>query len=42
MIETARLAATWHRVPYDIDAAAARIRAAGLPIGLAERLYVGR
>jgi diadenosine tetraphosphatase ApaH/serine/threonine PP2A family protein phosphatase len=41
-IDTARLAVTWHRVPYDIDAAASKIRAAGLPLGLAERLFVGR
>jgi diadenosine tetraphosphatase ApaH/serine/threonine PP2A family protein phosphatase len=42
MIDTAQLAVTWHRVPYDIGAAAEKIRAAGLPIGLAERLFVGR
>jgi diadenosine tetraphosphatase ApaH/serine/threonine PP2A family protein phosphatase len=28
-------------VPYDIDAAAARIRKAGLPPFLAERLFTG-
>lgn len=33
---------TMRRVPYDIDLAAQRIRAAGLPDGLAERLFVGR
>jgi len=31
-----------HRIPYDIDRAAAAIRAAGLPAPLAERLYEGR
>jgi diadenosine tetraphosphatase ApaH/serine/threonine PP2A family protein phosphatase len=34
--------ATWRRVPYDVEAAAAAIRAAGLPPALAERLEVGR
>jgi diadenosine tetraphosphatase ApaH/serine/threonine PP2A family protein phosphatase len=29
------------RVPYDIDAAATKIRAAGLPSELAARLYQG-
>lgn len=33
---------TYHRVPYDIDAAADRIRNAGLPPHLAERLFQGR
>jgi diadenosine tetraphosphatase ApaH/serine/threonine PP2A family protein phosphatase len=32
----------YHRVPYDIEGAAAAIRAAGLPDVLAERLEVGR
>ncbi|MFL6662521.1 MAG: metallophosphoesterase family protein [Rhizobacter sp.] len=32
---------TYHRVPYDHDAAAAKIRAAGLPERLAERLVDG-
>ena len=30
------------RVPYDIDSAARKIRAAGLPSRLADRLYAGR
>ena len=34
--------ARYHRVSYDIEAAAAAIRAAGLPDVLAERLEVGR
>jgi diadenosine tetraphosphatase ApaH/serine/threonine PP2A family protein phosphatase len=32
---------TYHRVPYDHEAAAAKIRAAGLPARLAERLLDG-
>lgn len=32
----------FHRVAYDVEAAATAIRAAGLPDGLAERLYRGR
>ena len=34
--------ATYHRVQYDIDGAAAAIRAARLPDSLAERLYFGQ
>jgi diadenosine tetraphosphatase ApaH/serine/threonine PP2A family protein phosphatase len=41
-LDTERWAAKYHRVPYDIDAAATAILAAGLPSGLAERLAVGR
>jgi diadenosine tetraphosphatase ApaH/serine/threonine PP2A family protein phosphatase len=33
---------TWHRVVYDVEAAAAAIRAAGLPERLAARLKTGR
>ena len=33
---------TWYRVPYDVEAAAAAIRAAGLPERLAARLSAGR
>lgn len=33
---------TFRRVPYDVEAAAARIRAQGLPARLADRLLVGR
>ncbi len=32
----------YRRVPYDVDAAATKIRDAGLPTSLAERLYRGR
>lgn len=32
---------TWHRVPYDHESAATKIRAAGLPPALAERLAHG-
>lgn len=42
MIDTAPLQATWLRVPYDVASAADKIRAAGLPAPLAERLFVGR
>jgi diadenosine tetraphosphatase ApaH/serine/threonine PP2A family protein phosphatase len=41
-LDTERWVATYHRVPYEIEAAAAAIRAAGLPDVLAERLEVGR
>ena len=34
--------ATYHRVEYDVDSAAAAIRAADLPEHLARRLYVGQ
>jgi diadenosine tetraphosphatase ApaH/serine/threonine PP2A family protein phosphatase len=34
--------ACFHRVPYDIDRAAAPIAAAGLPSRLADRLYIGQ
>jgi len=33
---------TFHRVPYDVDSAAAKIIAAGLPASLADRLRDGR
>jgi diadenosine tetraphosphatase ApaH/serine/threonine PP2A family protein phosphatase len=42
MLDTAPLQATWLRVPYDVASAAEKIRAAGLPVGLAERLFAGR
>jgi diadenosine tetraphosphatase ApaH/serine/threonine PP2A family protein phosphatase len=41
-LDTEAWTAIWHRVPYDLEAAAAAIRAAGLPPSLAERLEVGR
>lgn len=41
MLDTDRPALTFHRVPYDWRAAAARIRAAGLPESLARRLERG-
>ena len=31
-----------HRVPYEIETAAAKIRDAGLPVALADRLAFGR
>lgn len=42
LLETDPLEATWQRVPYDIASAAAKIRAAGLPERLADRLFLGR
>jgi diadenosine tetraphosphatase ApaH/serine/threonine PP2A family protein phosphatase len=41
-LDTEAWTARWHRVDYEIEAAAAAIRAAGLPETLAERLEVGR
>ncbi len=41
MLDDARDVLTYVRVPYDIDTAARKIRAAGLPIGLSHRLYKG-
>lgn len=41
-LDTEEWVAHYHRVPYDIEAAAAAILAAGLPNVLAERLEVGR
>jgi diadenosine tetraphosphatase ApaH/serine/threonine PP2A family protein phosphatase len=41
-LDTEELTARYHRVPYDVEAAAASIRAAGLPEPLAERLQSGR
>lgn len=41
-LDTERWLATYHRVPYEIEAAGAAIRAAGLPEVLAERLESGR
>jgi diadenosine tetraphosphatase ApaH/serine/threonine PP2A family protein phosphatase len=42
LLDTARNELTYCRAPYDIDAAADRIRKAGLPPRLAERLFEGR
>lgn len=41
MFDTASATLTFHRVPYDHECAAAKIRAAGLPDELAERLLDG-
>ncbi|WP_242395116.1 metallophosphoesterase family protein [Anaeromyxobacter oryzisoli] len=41
MMDDARQALTFHRVPYDWPAAAAKVRAAGLPPRLADRLAKG-
>ncbi|MGQ0680741.1 MAG: metallophosphoesterase family protein, partial [Bradyrhizobium sp.] len=42
MFDTEKLEITWYRAPYDIAAAADRIRANGLPSWLADRLFAGR
>jgi diadenosine tetraphosphatase ApaH/serine/threonine PP2A family protein phosphatase len=42
IFDDVREALIYMRVPYDIDSAARKIRAAGLPARLADRLYVGR
>lgn len=42
MLDTERRELTCHRVPYDIDATANKIRRAGLPESLARRLAQGR
>lgn len=41
LLDTARNEITWHRVPYDVESAMAKVRAAGLPAALAERLRTG-
>jgi diadenosine tetraphosphatase ApaH/serine/threonine PP2A family protein phosphatase len=41
VIDDERDVLTYYRVPYDIDGAAGKIRAAGLPSVLAQRLYEG-
>ncbi len=41
LLDTAASELTWHRVPYDIASAAAKVRAAGLPERLAARLAKG-
>jgi diadenosine tetraphosphatase ApaH/serine/threonine PP2A family protein phosphatase len=42
MFDAARNEITYWRVPYDVEAAANRIRANGLPLWLADRLAAGR
>ena len=42
MFDTTSREITWCRVPYDVEAAAERIRANGLPHWLADRLRAGR
>jgi diadenosine tetraphosphatase ApaH/serine/threonine PP2A family protein phosphatase len=41
LLDTAAAECAWVRVPYDVAGAAAKIRAAGLPMALAERLARG-
>ncbi|TWB91201.1 putative phosphodiesterase [Bradyrhizobium macuxiense] len=42
MFDTTSREITYHRVPYDVATAAARIKAGGLPLWLADRLLIGR
>ena len=42
LLDTARAECAWMRVPYDVAGAAAKIRDAGLPLALAERLFHGQ
>jgi len=42
MFDTGTREITYCRVPYDVEAAAARIRENGLPLWLADRLLLGR
>jgi hypothetical protein len=42
MLDTVRSELTYCRVPYDVEAAAMRIREHGLPLWLADRLLIGR
>ena len=42
MLDTESNEITYYRVPYDVEAAADRIRANGLPLWLADRLAAGR
>ena len=42
LFDTERRELTYCRVPYDIEQAATRIRSKGLPIWLADRLFVGK
>jgi diadenosine tetraphosphatase ApaH/serine/threonine PP2A family protein phosphatase len=41
MLDSKRGELTYRRVPYDVEAAAARIRDNGLPVWLADRLSLG-
>lgn len=42
LLDTISREITYCRVPYDVEAAAKRIRDNGLPVWLADRLLVGR
>ena len=42
LLDVVRATASWRRVEYAIDSAASAIREAGLPAGLADRLYYGQ
>ena len=42
LYDDARSSLSYHRVDYDIETAAEKIEAAGLPESFAARLFVGR
>jgi diadenosine tetraphosphatase ApaH/serine/threonine PP2A family protein phosphatase len=42
LLDTDKATLTWLKVPYDVQAAAAKVRAVGLPETLARRLMAGR
>ena len=42
LLDTSKRELTFRRAPYDIDGAASKIRAQGLPSWLADRLFAGR
>jgi predicted phosphodiesterase len=42
LLDTDTWSAVWHRTEYEIDRAADAIERAGLPLVLAERLYIGQ
>jgi diadenosine tetraphosphatase ApaH/serine/threonine PP2A family protein phosphatase len=42
LFDTASRSITYYRVPYDAAAAAAKVRAAGLPAALSTRLQLGQ
>jgi len=42
LLDTSTQTASWRRTEYDVDGAAAAIRAANLPDSLAERLEYGQ
>ena len=41
VLDVARSVLTYIRVPYDVESAARKIREAGLPVNLSDRLFEG-